>query len=356
MVVRVLDLFSGSGSLAKALSHWPGVFRVTQVELDPDYAVHAIMDPPEALERHVVADAVRWCPESAGPFDVVWASPPCRTYSCLQYRWRDSHARELLMQTEGDPLVKRALSVIQEVKPAVWFLENPMGGQLSKRAFMQGIPHTDVSYCHYGTKRAPWPYRKNTRIWTNLEGWQGRTCRNDCQAVKQGRHVNSLIHIRHNVRGQVPPALIRALFSAACVQLSTMGKAPVPDKTSELLTALKGALTAGGIDEQTADVALQQVDHIQAPQKVPKRTDLLIRIGSKRCRSISAAAATLLEMFPVTPDEEEEDEAQETKDSAEESPELLDSKTLNTPEVFTSATSDSKEVHFHFHISLPSMS
>lgn len=368
MVVRVLDLYSGTGSLAKALSLWPGSFKVTQVELNPDYALAAICDPPEALEKHIVADALTWSPEEAGPFDVVWASPPCRTYSRLQNRWSKTvQARELLMQAEGDPLVKRALAIIEETKPAVWFLENPLSGALSKRPFMQGVPYTDVSYCHYGSHSAPWPYRKDTRIWTNLQHWQGRVCKKDCPGIIDGRHPKGVIDIGPTIRGQIPPALMRALFSAACVQLRAM-TASTSKKgaaaNAQVADMLKAALMAEGIDEDTANVAMQRVDEIHAPQKTPKRTDLLIRIGSKRFRSISSAAEVLKGTFQIA------DSMQANKDTEQVAPEdfppehpTLDT-VLESQEVITAsqpapapvlASEGGKEMHFHFHISLPAL-
>lgn len=365
MVVRVLDLFSGSGSIAKALSCWPCAFEVTQLELDPEYALQAIMDRPDALEQHIVADALRWDPAAAGCFDIVWASPPCRTYSCLQYRWRDKHARELLMQTEGDPLVQRALEVIAELDPAVWFVENPMGGALSKRPFMQSLDFVDVSYCHFGSAKKPWPYRKNTRIWTNLSEWKtARTCRNDCPAFAQGRHASNVTWVRRAVRGQVPPALIRSIFSAACVQLDAMKKqAPSSSKNTQaqlISSSLKETLIAHGLDPELACVAMQAVQEIQPPQKTPKRTDLLIKIGNKRHRSISAAAGTLREMFAA---DEEPEPADEPSDPEPEQPpedlqapvaaeinDVLKSTDAPVPE----KASDSKEIHYHFHITVPS--
>lgn len=59
MVIRVLDLILGSGSLDKALICWLGAFTVTQLELDPDHATQLFIDPPDALERHVFVDALK---------------------------------------------------------------------------------------------------------------------------------------------------------------------------------------------------------------------------------------------------------------------------------------------------------
>ena len=42
-------------------------------------------------------------------------------------------------------------------------MENPQSGLLKKQPCVQGIPFEDVSHCKYDM-----PYRKLTRIWTDL--------------------------------------------------------------------------------------------------------------------------------------------------------------------------------------------
>ncbi len=51
--------------------------------------------------------------------------------------------------------------LIEELKPRVWFIENPRAA-MRKMWFMQGLPRYTVTYCKYGEKRM-----KPTDIWTN---------------------------------------------------------------------------------------------------------------------------------------------------------------------------------------------
>lgn len=106
--------------------------------------------------------------ERFGRPDVIWASPPCTSYSIAAI----SHHRKKNAETGSldpvsdfaklsDELVKHTLELIKELKPKYWFIENPRGG-MRKMDFMQGLPRYTVTYCQYGDTRM-----KPTDIWTN---------------------------------------------------------------------------------------------------------------------------------------------------------------------------------------------
>lgn len=106
--------------------------------------------------------------ERFGRPDVIWASPPCTSYSIAAI----SHHRKKNVETGSldpvsdfaklsDELVKHTLELIKELKPKYWFIENPRGG-MRKMDFMQGLPRYTVTYCQYGDTRM-----KPTDIWTN---------------------------------------------------------------------------------------------------------------------------------------------------------------------------------------------
>ena len=98
---------------------------------------------------------------------------------------------------------------------------------LKDRIFMEGLPYKDASYCKY----ADWGYRKNTRIWTNLESWQPQTCKKDCPSIV----MSCLGKLQHKHTGQrgtcsatptdmsftqdqlyrIPPALIDEIIEAS---------------------------------------------------------------------------------------------------------------------------------------------
>ena len=52
---------------------------------------------------------------------------------------------------------------------------------------MDNIDFYDVDYCKYGFR-----YRKGTRIWTNLKGWEPKPlCKKDCGNVVDGKHLET---------------------------------------------------------------------------------------------------------------------------------------------------------------------
>ena len=110
--------------------------------------------------------------------DVIWASPPCTEYS---------HAKRIgIRDIKGaNKMVKKTLEIIRCFKPKVWIIENPQTGLLKKQIFMKNIPFVDVSYCKYGM-----PYRKQTRLWTNLK-FYGLVCNKNCNFMNGKKHIGS---------------------------------------------------------------------------------------------------------------------------------------------------------------------
>lgn len=106
--------------------------------------------------------------------DVIWASPPCTSYSIagISHHRKKNEDTGILEPVSNfaklsDDLVKHTLDLIKELKPKYWFIENPRGA-LRKMPFMQDLPRYTVSYCKYELDKPINERRmKPTDIWTN---------------------------------------------------------------------------------------------------------------------------------------------------------------------------------------------
>lgn len=148
--MKVLELFSGTGSVARALKD-RGLkdLEVVSVDITDRWSV-----PTHKCD--VLAWDYRAYP--ANYFDVVWASPPCTEYSILKANTGMRQNLEL-----ADRLVERTLEIIAYFNPGQWFIENPQTSMLKKRPMMIDKPYYDFDYCSF----SDWGYKKRTRIWTN---------------------------------------------------------------------------------------------------------------------------------------------------------------------------------------------
>jgi hypothetical protein len=177
--MRVLELFSGTGSVGKICRErgW----EVVSLDLKG---------------ADINTDILKWeyTQYPVGHFDLIWASPPCDTFSALRRTWigrklKCHHGEvctsELLQRdidTIGLPILRRTEEIIDYFKPKHYFIENPQTGKMKN--YMMHHKHYDVDYCKY----ADWGYQKRTRIWTNLEGFIPKICYKDCGQLMYGKH------------------------------------------------------------------------------------------------------------------------------------------------------------------------
>lgn len=169
--MKVLELFAGTRSFSKVAEQKGHTVFTTDLE------------PFDRIDLAI--DVLEFDP-SMCPFvpDVLWASPPCESFSIasVRHHWEQGH--RFKPKSEGAELGIRLLEKTHDlirhylaINPdLVWFVENPRGK-------MRKAPHWDrlldhvrqtVTYCQYGDKRM-----KPTDIWTNLWDWQPRPmCKN----------------------------------------------------------------------------------------------------------------------------------------------------------------------------------
>jgi hypothetical protein len=205
--MKVLELFSGTGSVGKVCKELG--YEVISLDLknadincnilDWDYTIY----PPNY-------------------FDIIWASPPCNTFSTLRTSWigrkLKAHKGQIcsmeLIQKDIDeiglPILRKTEEIINYFKPNLWFIENPKTGRMKN--YLTHLTHYDMDYCKY----SDWGYKKPTRIWTNKVGFIPKTCNKDCVSINNGKHIISIGNtswVRLNDKYRIPPSLITDLIS-----------------------------------------------------------------------------------------------------------------------------------------------
>ena len=157
--MKLLELFAGSrsiGVVAEQMGH-----TVCSVDVEKFNNIDIAIDIIK-----LTADMLPFMP------DMVWASPPCTTYSIAAI---SSHRRGCspfsLLAIESDELIKHTLELIKNIG-CIFYIENPVG-MLRKMPFMKNIDRATITYCSYGDIRM-----KPTDIWSNniyslynTEGW-----------------------------------------------------------------------------------------------------------------------------------------------------------------------------------------
>ena len=164
MVLKMLELFSGTGSIGKVAINYN--FEITSLDKD--------------MEATIKTDILDWNYKTYPTkyFDVIWASPPCTEYSIA----KTIGIRNI---EQANNIVKRVLEIISYFNPTYYMIENPQTGLLKNQTFMLDIPYNDLDYCKYGMK-----YRKRTRIWNNLNTWIPKPlCKKDCGNIVNNKHI-----------------------------------------------------------------------------------------------------------------------------------------------------------------------
>lgn len=156
--MRVLELFSGSGTIAKAFRERG--YEVITIDNEKKFNPDIVMDI-----LNINSEILR----NIGKIDIIWASPPCTSFSVasISSNWTGGF-RAYIPKTEkarlGIKLVDKTNEIIFNIKPKYWFIENPRG-VLRKLNIINGKRNT-LTYCQYGDNRM-----KPTDIWTNCETW-----------------------------------------------------------------------------------------------------------------------------------------------------------------------------------------
>jgi|TARA_R110001592_G_scaffold66077_7_gene202771 hypothetical protein len=207
--LKLLDLFTGTGSVANVAESLG--YEVTTLDINE-------MCNPTVCANVLDFDYTIWKP---GDFQVVWASPPCETFSCARkcnigrvVKGEMMTAERLLRDTEnvGVPVLRRTQEIINYLQPRAWFIENPGTGLMKNYIAEKPVM---FDYCRFG-----FDYRKRTAIWSN-QPLKSLLCDKTC--LVNGRHPKTAIGTSKVQQGQgggsdksgryaIPKDLIRTLI------------------------------------------------------------------------------------------------------------------------------------------------
>ena len=183
--MKLLEMFSGTGS-------------VGTVAKDMGWDVVSL----DLKGADINCDILQWKYKKypVKYFDFVFSSPPAFKYN----RVNTNDVRKI---DETNKIVLKILEVINYFKPQVFVIQNPQSSLLKEQEFMKKLPYYDLDFCKYGFE-----YRRRTRLWTNLEGWQPRAlCKRDCGNVIENKHIEKGQRLPSN---EIPEALVQEMFSA----------------------------------------------------------------------------------------------------------------------------------------------
>jgi hypothetical protein len=115
-----------------------------------------------------------------------------------------------MIEEIGLPLLRKTEEIIDYFKPSKWFIENPKTGRMKEYI---NKPFYDVDYCMY----CDYGYKKPTRIWTNMVGFEPKTCNKKCVNFENNKHKIIIGHcskklVRTDLLYRIPPELIKDLL------------------------------------------------------------------------------------------------------------------------------------------------
>ena len=151
--------------------------------------------------------------------EVIWMSPPCTTFSMASgnTHWNADRSPKTKQGEEAKKILDYCWMVAQICieNNKIFFIENP---RARARWFLPAEYRKTVWYCQYGDKRA-----KPTDIWTNLEDWNPKTCKNgnkEChhEPAPRGSKTGTQGVKGSRDRGIIPPKLFYEIFEVLKVK------------------------------------------------------------------------------------------------------------------------------------------
>lgn len=214
--MRILDLFSGTGSVTNSVKEAFPMADCVSVDIQsvdgftPSYVVDILEWPYKDLYE-------------PGDFDFIFAGVPCEKWCRFSRNMNGMPSKKDLILARK--LVAKTIEIIKYFKPKNYFIENPRGSFISREPCMRGRKQINVDYCMYGCL-----HKKPTTIFTNMKDLNLMTCTGQCKFIQNGRHAECIVGsarasdkgfqkaLKKSERGAYPPHLITHIFTEAAKQ------------------------------------------------------------------------------------------------------------------------------------------
>lgn len=203
--MKLLELFKGTGSVGKVAKRMG--MTVMSVDLLDKYT-------PDIVADILEWDYKKFHNETGFVPDLLWASPPCNTFSTLAYVFKERNTKTAKPKSararQGTAILYRTLEIIlyfQKLNPKmVYVVENPRG-MMRLDEKVKALPHRDTTlYCLYGDMR-----RKPTDFFNNV----GLELKDpDSYVACKGKKLVGVVDLPLNERYKIPPKLVRTILTS----------------------------------------------------------------------------------------------------------------------------------------------
>jgi site-specific DNA-cytosine methylase len=149
--MKMVDMFCGTKSMADVFA--TRGHQTFTIDLDPKMAPDLCADILTIEAADIIA--------KFGRPDVIWASPPCTTFSVASIgtHWKPDGTPRTKAAEVGLAVLNKTVAILEELNPTIWFIENP---RAMMRRILTKYHRYTVTYCQYGDTRM-----KPTDIWSN---------------------------------------------------------------------------------------------------------------------------------------------------------------------------------------------
>lgn len=200
--MKALELFCGCKCSGKVLEEMG--YEVISLDFNPKFNPTICVDICEW-------DYTIYPPDE---FEVIWASPECRTFSIAsggKHRLKADIMGFTQDAEEGNKMIDAMLKILDYFKPKKWFVENPRG-------LLQYYPPMKVLgkplLTYYGNYE--WFSPKPTQIWSNVELWENEkrpVMDENLYYRKNGKKIyTTFSNGSHRIRSLMPHKLIDKLL------------------------------------------------------------------------------------------------------------------------------------------------